>query len=108
MVQLFKPKFYIDLDLLKTIRSYLNVKTPFKLILLITSYLYKNSLKYKVESLLKIIKNINNAIVRELYKKAIMSNNKVRALISALQKYALLFLKNINEINKYCFKPKLY
>jgi len=51
---------------------------------LITSYLYKNSLEYKVESLLKIIKNINNAIVRELSKKVIKSDNKVRALISAL------------------------
>ncbi len=46
------------------IYGYLNVKTPFKLILLITLYLYKNSLKCKVESLLKMIKNINNAIAR--------------------------------------------
>jgi len=74
----------MDPDLLKTIYSYLNVKTPFKLISLATLYLYKNSLKYKVESLLKIIKNINNAIARELSKKAIKSNNKVRALISVL------------------------
>ena len=74
----------MDPDLLKIIRSHLNVKTPFNLILLATSYLYKNSLKYKAESLLKIIKNINNAVVRELYKKVIKSDNKVRALISAL------------------------
>ena len=97
----------MDLNLLKTIRSYLNVKTPFNLILLTTLYLYKNSLKYKVESLLKMIKNINNTIVRELYKKAIKSNNKVRALISVLQEHTILSLKNINKINKYCFKPKL-
>ena len=74
----------MDPDLLKTIRSYLNVETPFKLISLATSYLYKNSLECKVESLLKIIKNINNAVARELYKKAKKSDNKVRALISAL------------------------
>ncbi len=54
----------MDPDLLKKIRGYLNVETSFKLILLVTSYLYKNSLKYKVEFLLKIIKNINNAAVR--------------------------------------------
>jgi len=98
----------VDLDLLKIIRSYLNIKTPFNLILLVTLYLYKNSLKCKAESLLKIIKNINNAVVRELFKKVIKSNNKVRALISALQEYTILSLKNINKINKYCFKPKLY
>jgi hypothetical protein len=74
----------VDLDLLKTIYGYLNVKIPFKLISLVTSYLYKNSLKYKAESLLKIIKNINNAVARELSKKVIKSNNKVRALISVL------------------------
>jgi hypothetical protein len=74
----------MDLDLLKKIYGYLNVKTPFKLISLITSYLYKNSLECKVESLLKIIKNINNAVARQLSKKVIKSNNKLRALISAL------------------------
>jgi len=84
MVQPFKPKFYVDLDLLKIIRSYLTVKTPFKLMLLATLYLYKNSLKCKVESLLKIIKNINNAAARQLLKEAIKSDNKVKALISAL------------------------
>ena len=92
---------------MKTIRSHLNVKTPFNLMLLITLYLYKNSLKYKAESLLKIIKNINNAAARELFKKVIKSDNEVRALISALQEYTILSLKNINKINKYCFKPKL-
>ena len=51
---------------------------------LATLYLYKNSLKYKAESLLKIIKNINNAVVRDLSKKVIKGDNKVRALISAL------------------------
>ena len=106
-VQLFKLNFYVDLDLLKTIRSHLNVKTPFNLILLATLYLYKNSLKCKVESLLKIIKNINNAVVRELFKKVVKSDNKVRALISVLQEHTILSLKNINKINKYCFKPKL-
>jgi hypothetical protein len=74
----------VDLDLLKTICGYLNVKIPFKLISLVTSYLRKNSLKCKVESLLKIIKNINNAVARELSEKVIKSNNKVRALISIL------------------------
>ena len=108
IVQPFKPKFYVDPDLLKTIRSYLNVEIPFNLILLATLYLYKNSLKYKAESLLKIMKNINNTAVRELYKKVIKSDNKVRALISALQEYTILSLKNINKINKYYFKPKLY
>jgi hypothetical protein len=107
IVQPFKPKFYVDLDLLKTIYGYLNVKTPFKLILLATLYLYKNSLECKAESLLKIIKNINNTIARELSKKAIKSNNKVRALISALQERAILSLKNINKKNKHYFKPKL-
>ena len=97
----------MDLNLLKTIRSYLNVKTPFNLILLTTLYLYKNSLKYKAESLLKMIKNINNAAVRELFKKIVKSNNKVRAFISILQEHAILSLKNINKINKHCFKPKL-
>ena len=106
-VRPFKPNFYVDPDLLKKIRSYLNVKTPFRLILLATSYLYKNSLKCKAESLLKIIENINNAIARQLSKKAIKSDNKVRALISALQERAILSLKNINGTNKYCFKPKL-
>ena len=74
----------MDPDLLKTIRSYLNVETPFNLMLLANLYLYKNSLKCKAESLLKMIKNINNAAVRELYEKAIKSNNEVRALISTL------------------------
>ena len=60
-VKPFKPKFYIKLDLLKIIRSHLNAKTLFKLILLATSYLYKNSFKYKAEYLFKKIKNINNA-----------------------------------------------
>jgi len=84
MVRPFEPKFYVDLNLLKTIRSHLTVKTPFKLISLATSYLRKNSLKCKVESLLKIIKNINNAAVRQLLEEAIKSDNKVKALISAL------------------------
>jgi len=74
----------MDLDLLKMIYSYLTVKTPFKLILLATLYLYKNSLKYKAEPLLKIIKNIDNAIVRQLFKKVIKSDNKVKTLISVL------------------------
>ena len=74
----------MDPDLLKTIRSYLSVKTPFKLISLITLYLYKNSLKYKVEFLFKTIKNINNAIARQLFKKVRKSNKEVRALISVL------------------------
>jgi len=63
-VQPFELNFYVDLGLLKIIGSSLDIKTPFKLISLITSYLYKNSLKYKAESLLKIIKNINNAVAR--------------------------------------------
>ena len=63
-VKPFKLIFYIDLVLLKTIHSYLNIKTPFKLILFTTLYLYKNSLKYKAESLFKELKNINNAVVR--------------------------------------------
>jgi hypothetical protein len=74
----------MELDLLKIIHSYLNVKIFFKLISLATLYLYKNSLKGKAESLLKEMKNINNAIVKQLSKKAIKSNNKVRALISTL------------------------
>ena len=84
MVQPFELNFYVDLGLLKIIGSSLDIETPFKLILLVTSYLYKNSLKYKAESLLKIIKNINNIIARQISEKAIKSNNKVRALISAL------------------------
>ena len=84
MVKLFKLKFYIDLVLLKTIHSYLNVEIFFKLILLATLYLHENSLKYKVESLLKTIKNINNTTVRQLSERAIKSNNKVKALISIL------------------------
>ena len=88
--------------------SDLNEIEFFKLILLATLYLCKNSFKYKVKSLLKNIKNINNAIARQLSKKAIKSNNKVRALINILQKHAIISLKNINNINKYYFKPKLY
>ena len=85
MVELFKLKFYINPGLLKTIHSYLKNETEFfKLILLTTSYLYKDSLKYKAKSLLKNIKNINNIIARRLSKKAIKSNNKVRAFISIL------------------------
>ena len=83
-VKLFKLKFYVNLVLLKTICSYLNVKIPFKLILLVTSYLCKNSLECKTKSLLKTIKNINDATARQLSKRAIKSNNKVRALISIL------------------------
>ena len=75
---------------------------------LATSYLYKNSLEGKAESLLKEIKNINNAAARQLSEKVIKSNNKVRALISILQECVIRFLKNINNINKYYFKPKLY
>ncbi|XTI84251.1 hypothetical protein V2W45_1327495 [Cenococcum geophilum] len=107
MVRPFKPKFYVDLDLLKKIGSYLNVKIPFRLMLLTTLYLRKNSLKCKAESLLKIMENINNAVARQLSKKVIKSNNEVRALISALRERAILSLKNINEINKCCFEPKL-
>ena len=84
MVKPFKLIFYMDLVLLKTIRSYLNIKTLFKLISLITSYLYENSFEYKVESLLKTIKNINNTTARQLSKRAIKSDNKVRAFISTL------------------------
>ena len=98
----------MELDLLKIIRSHLNTETPFKLILLITLYLYKNSLKYKVKYLFKKMKNINNAKARQLFKKVIESNNKVRALISILQKCIIRSLENINNINKYYFKPKLY
>ena len=109
MVELFKLNFYIDLGLLKTIYSYLENKIePFKLILFATSYLYKDSLKYKIKSLLKNIKNINNAIARRLSEKAIKSNNKVRALINILQEHTIVSLKNINNTNKHCFKPKLY
>jgi hypothetical protein len=71
-------------------------------------YLYKDSLEYKVEFLLKSIKKINNIIARKLSEKAIKSNKEVRALISILQEYAILSLENINETNKYCFKLKLY
>ena len=85
MVELFKLNFYMDLGLLKTIYSYLENKTElFKLILFATLYLYKDSLKYKIESLLKNIKNINNTIARRLSEKVIKSDNKVRALISTL------------------------
>ena len=83
-VKLFKLIFYIDPVLLKTIHSYLNIKILFKFILLTTSYLRENSLECKTESLLKIIKNINNATVKQLSERAIKSNNKVRALISIL------------------------
>ena len=98
----------MELNLLKTIHSYLNAKIPFKFILFTTLYLYKNNLKYKTKPLLKKIKNINNAKARQLSKKAIKSNNKVRTFISALQKRTIHSLENINNINKYCFKPKLY
>jgi hypothetical protein len=75
----------VDLGLLKTIYSYLEDKIqPFRLISLATSYLYKNSLEYKAEFLLKSIKKINNTIVRKLSEKAIKSNKEVRALISVL------------------------
>jgi cell fate (sporulation/competence/biofilm development) regulator YmcA (YheA/YmcA/DUF963 family) len=87
--------------------SYSNVKTPFKLISLATSYLYKNSLKGKAKSLLKEIKNINNTIARQLSEKAIKSNNKVKALISTLQERTIHSLENINDMNKHYFKPKL-
>jgi hypothetical protein len=53
------------------------------------------------------MKNINNAVARQLSKKAMKSDNKVRALISALQERAILSLKNINKINKYYFELKL-
>ena len=107
-VEPFDLKFYVELGLLKTIYSYLKDKTPFKLILLATLYLHKNSLECKAESLFKSMKNTNNATARWLSKEAIKSDNKVRAFISVLQEHAILSLKNINEINKYCFKPKLY
>ena len=97
----------MDPVLLKTIHSYLNVEILFKLILLTTLYLCENSLKYKAESLLKTMKNINNITVRQLSKRAIKSNNKVRALINVLQEYTICFLENINNINKHCFKLKL-
>ena len=84
MVKPFKPKFYIELDLLKMIYNYLNTKTPFKFILLITLYLYKNSFKYKTKSFLKKIKNISNTKIKQLSKKAIKSNNKVKAFINIL------------------------
>jgi hypothetical protein len=84
-VELFELKFYIDLGLLKTIYSYLGDETQlFKIISLATLYLYKNSLECKVKSLLKIMKNINNITARKLSKKAIKSDNKVKALISTL------------------------
>ena len=98
----------MKLGLLKTIRSHLKDETLFKLISLATLYLCKDSLKYKAESLLKSIKNTNDATARWLSKEVIKSDNKVRALISVLQERAILSLKNINEMNKYCFKPKLY
>ena len=107
-VEPFNLKFYIKLGLLKTIHSHLKDEIPFKLILLVTLYLCKDSLECKVKSLLKSIKNTNNIIVKWLSEEVIKSNNEVRALISILQKYAILSLENINEINKYCFKPKLY
>jgi hypothetical protein len=107
-VELFKLNFYVDLGLLKTIHSYLENKTElFKLILFTTSYLHEDSLKYKVESLLKNIKNINNAVVRRLSEKAIKSNNKVRAFISALQECTIVSLENINDTNKHYFELKL-
>ena len=75
----------MDLGLLKTIYSYLEDETQlFRLILFTISYLYEDGLEYKVKILLKSIKNINNIIARKLSKKAIKSNNKVRALISVL------------------------
>ena len=83
-VKLFKLKFYINPVLLKTIYSYLNIKTLFKFILFTTLYLHKTSLECKTESLLKTMKNINNVIARQLSKRVIKSNNKVRALISVL------------------------
>ena len=107
MVKLFELKFYVDPVLLKTIHSYLNIKILFKLILLATLYLCKNSLECKAKSLLKTIKNINDIIVRQLSKKAIKSNNEVRAFISILQEYVICSLKNINNINKHCFELKL-
>jgi hypothetical protein len=70
-------------------------------------YLYKDSLKYKVKFLLKSMKKINNTTVRKLSEKAIKSNKEVRALINILQEHTILSLENINETNKYCFKPKL-
>ena len=84
MIKPFEPKFYVKPGLLKMIRSYLNVETFFELILLATLYLCEDSFKCKVESLLKKIKNINNITARQLSKKAIKSDNEVRALISVL------------------------
>ena len=95
------------MGLLKTIHSYLKDEIFFKLISLAILYLCEDSLKYKVESLFKSMKNTNNATAKWVSKEAIKSDNKVRALISILQECAILSLKNINEINKYCFKPKL-
>ena len=63
-VEPFNPKFYIKLGLLKTIRSHLKDETLFKLISLTTLYLYKDSLEYKIKSLLKSIKNTNDATAR--------------------------------------------
>ena len=107
MVEPFNLKFYIKLNLLKTIRSHLKDEILFKLISLTTLYLRKDSLECKIKSLLKSIKNTNNTTARWLSKEVIKSDNKVRALISVLQERAILSLKNINEINKYYFKPKL-
>jgi hypothetical protein len=53
------------------------------------------------------MKKINNTTVRKLSEKAIKSNKEVRALINILQEHTILSLENINETNKYCFKPKL-
>ena len=61
-VEPFNLKFYVKLGLLKTIRSHLKDEILFKLISLATLYLRKDSLKCKVESLFKSIKNTNNAI----------------------------------------------
>src|SRR5580692_9580042 len=63
-VEPFDLKFYVKLGLSKTIRSYLKDKILFKLILLTTLYLRKDSLECKVKSLLKSIKNTNNATAR--------------------------------------------